>query len=457
MLASELRFEINTFKLKWFIGLIYILMFAVLGFQEAKKVTGIIIAINGIMILATLPILLKQEALEKIISPVILTRAVFVQILVQLSIYLYWGKFNLAAITRLPLVFHQICFGYLFVFLLSHLKGKKFKLSFSTAAAILSANLFVWFSSHIYYSHYALIVIALTAKTFITIKVNGEERHIFNPSGFASNIAAVVISLITVGYIQNNIYASQMGANFLWLPNFDTFVFLASCISLWAPNMYLVPIACIITMTMFELWSDHYYGMSFTTETPRGSILLGITLLITDPATAPRSKTGQFLYGVGYAFSIFISFIIIAYFNFQMYFVKVFFLIPLNLLSYRIDLIGQWIETNFLSKIKFQWPEKKRKMLLAYMFVSFLSTAFLSFRHPPPYYLDFTRKIRPNIQDLKTEEMNFHRPSFLHMVSPMHFFHMFTVFFTTENRPLIPYKSSRKMNEDFDQFKEEYR
>lgn len=124
MLPSELRFENNTFKLKWFIGLIYILMFAVLGFQEAKKVTGIIIAINGIMILATLPILLKQEALEKIISPVILTRAVFVQILVQLSIYLYWGKFNWAAITRLPLVFHQICFGYLFVFLLSHLKGK---------------------------------------------------------------------------------------------------------------------------------------------------------------------------------------------------------------------------------------------------------------------------------------------------------------------------------------------
>jgi hypothetical protein len=457
MIPSEFRFEAKPNKLKWFVGIMYVFMFAVLGFQEAKKVTGTILTINAIMIFSTLPILFKKVALEKLLSPIIISRAVFVQILVQISIYTYWGQFNLAAITRLPLVFHQICFGYLFVFLLSHFSGKKFKLSFSPAAAILSANLFVWFASQIYFSHYALIMVAMTAKTFITRSVNGEERHIFNPSGFASNIAAVIISLITVGAIQNNIYASQMGANFLWLPNFDTFVFFASCVSLWAPNMYLVPIACITTMTLFELWSHHYYGMSFTTETPRGSILLGITLLITDPATAPRSKTGQFLYGVGYAFSIFISFIIIAFFSWQMYFVKVFFLIPLNLLSYKIDLVGMWVEKNILEKINFKWPEKKRKMLLTYFAVSVLSTAILSYRHPPPYFLDFSRRIQPRTADLKYDEMNFHEPSFFQMISPMHFFHMFFDIFTERNRPLIRFQSSNPLNEDFDQFKKEYK
>ena len=457
MVPTEIRFENKPNILRWFIGFIYVLMFVVLVFHEAKKVTGTILAINSIIIFSTMPILFKEGAIEKLLFPIVLTRAVFVQILVQLSIYLYWGQFNLAAITRLPLVFHQICFGYLFVFLLSHLSGKKFKLSFSPTAAILSANLFVWFSSKIYFTHYALIMIAMTAKTFITRKVNGEERHIFNPSGFVSNIAAVAICLLAFGFIQDNVYGSQMGANFLWLPNFDTFVFTASCISLWAPNMYLVPIACIITMTFFELWSHHYFGMSFTTETPKGSILLGITLLITDPATAPRSKSGQFLYGIGYAFSIFISFIIIAFFSWQMYFVKVFFLIPLNLLSYRIDLAGEWIEKNVLEKIKFKWPEKKRIMLVTYFAAYSLSTAILSFRHPPPYLLDFSRKLQPNSAELRYDEMHFHEPSFFQMISPMHFYHMFSAIFSSENRPQIPFRTPKPMNEDFDQFKEEYR
>jgi hypothetical protein len=457
MIPSEFRFEAKPNKLKWFVGIMYVLMFAVLAFHEAKKVTGTILTINAIMIFSTLPLLFKKEALEKLLSPIIISRAVFVQILVQLSIYLYWGKFNLAAITRLPLVIHQICFGYLFVFFLSYLSGKKFKLSFSPTAAILSANLFVWFSSQIYFSHYALIVIAMTAKTFITRKVNGEERHIFNPSGFASNIAAVAISLLAYGYIQDNVYASQMGANFLWLPNFDNFVFIASCISLWAPNMYLVPIACILTMTFFELLSHHYFGMSFTTETPRGSILLGITLLITDPATAPRSKTGQFLYGIGYAFSIFTSFVIISFFSWQMYFVKVMFLIPLNLFSYRIDVAGDWIEKNIFDKLKFKWPENKRKMLATYFAISVISTAILSYRHPPPYLLDFSRKLQPRTADLRYDEMHFHEPSFIEMISPMHFFHMYIDFFTDRNKPLVPFRTSKPMNEDFDQFKAEYR
>ena len=117
MVPLELRFEIKTNKLKWFICFVYILMFAVLIFPEAKKVTWTIMAINAMMIFSTLPILFKEADLEKLISPVILTRAVFIQILVQLSIYLYWGQFNQAAITRLPSVFHRFALDiYLFFY-----------------------------------------------------------------------------------------------------------------------------------------------------------------------------------------------------------------------------------------------------------------------------------------------------------------------------------------------------
>jgi hypothetical protein len=454
----ELIFNLSSKSLRWFIGLIYCLLFAVLYFPVTKNATNTIVTLNLLIILSTITFIIKKDFAEKLLSPVVLTRAVFAQILVQLSIYIYWGQFNKAAITRLPLVFHQIFFGYLFIFLLSGLSGKKFKISFSPAAAILSTNLFIWFSSELYYVHYALIIIAMTAKTYLTRKVNGEDRHIFNPSGFVSNIAAIAISLMQFGYLQENVYASQMGANFLWVPNFDSFVLLASCVSLWAPNMYLVPIASILTMTIFEVLCHSNYGVSFTSETPRGSIMLGLALLVTDPATAPKSKTGQFLYGIGYAFSIFISFMVIAFFKWQMYFVKVFFFIPFNFLAYRFDQVGVWLEINVFNRLKLDWNTSRKRLLISYLAISIISSASLTYKRGPPYYLDFANHLPSFSNDIYANSGDYSAPSFFQYLSPMHLFHVVKDLANGRvRRPKIPYQSPRQMNSEFDQFEDEYK
>jgi hypothetical protein len=352
-------------------------------------------------------------------------------------------------------VIHQIIFGYLFLFLLSCWLNKKFKVSFSPAAAILSANLFIWFSSKVYFFHYVLIVIALLGKTFITRNVNGVEKHIFNPSGFVSNIAAVTICLLQINYIHEYVYATQMGANFLWMPHFDLVVFLASCLSLWSPNMYMVAIGAISTMWITEVLSIGFFGKGFTTETPRGSILLGIALLITDPATAPRSKTGQFLYGAGYAFTIFGSFIILAYKEWQMYFVKVFLVIPLNFFAYKFDELGVLIEKFFDFKFNFKLELSRFKLLTFYVLLTFFTTITLFGRRLPPYVLDFQNKLRPPVVLFEGADSSRHRIRIGGILSPRRFYYITRMVVAGKGYRFKPYLSPTPLNNDFDQFTDE--
>jgi hypothetical protein len=448
------KIEIDYKFLKRFFVLLYFILFLVLIFPEARKVNNAILSINSVIIFISAFFLSSEQRVTYVIAPIVLSRAVFVQVLAQLSIFIYWGMYNAAAINRLPLVVHQIVFGYVFLFILSCMMGSKFKISFSPAAAIFSANLFIWFSPAVYYFHYALIVIALLAKTFITRTIDGEKRHIFNPSGFVSNIAAVTISMLEINYIHEYIYATQMGANYLWLPNFDLVVFSASCFSLWSPNMYLVAIGSIFTMWAAEVFSNQFFGVSFTTETPRASILLGIALLITDPATAPRSKMGQFLYGVGYTFSIFISFIILAYKGWQMYFVKVFFLIPLNFFAYKIDQFGKWLEESIISKLNFKYELSRLRLLVIYICLTSFVTVTLFGRRLPPFLLDFDHNLNPSASFFDAGRARASRMGLMGIVSPKRFYYMTRMILSGRAYRQIPYRSPLPINKDFDQFRD---
>jgi hypothetical protein len=444
-IPTELKLDFDLKKLKFFLIGLSFTSFAVLAFPEAAKVSNTIAIINLIMISLSVYFLYQNAKNQNNIAPIVLTRAVFVQILAQLSIYIYWGFYNEAAIKRIPLILHQVAFGYLFLFILNSWLGKKYKVTFSPAAAILSANLFSWFSPRVYFFHYVLIATALLVKTFITRNVDGVERHIFNPSGFVSNIAAVTICLMQLNYIHEYVYATQMGANFLWMPHFDLVVFLASCLSLWSPNMYLVAIGSIVTMWLGEVLSVAFFNISFTTETPRGSILLGIALLMTDPATSPRSKCGQFFYGVGYAFSIFGSFIILAYNQWHMYFVKVFLLIPLNFYAYKIDRMGVWVE----EKIKFNFNFSRMQLLSGYVLISVFATITLFGKRPPPFFLDFAHKLRPPVSLYQGVE----RADIDDILSPQRFYFISRMIVSGRTTRLKPYQSPMPLNKDFDQIK----
>lgn len=115
---------------------IILVMFSVLFFSETRNVTKTIIIINLLLLIPTIFFVFWKKSVSQLLMPIVYVRAVMIQTLMQLVIYLYWGQFNSAVIDRLPLLLHQIAFGYLFQFNLFMFRNKKLSFSFSTAAAL---------------------------------------------------------------------------------------------------------------------------------------------------------------------------------------------------------------------------------------------------------------------------------------------------------------------------------
>jgi hypothetical protein len=405
----EIRIEPTFKKLKLFVFITLAIMFAVVFTPEGKKASETILWVNVFMLIPIWMYLNWQEHVMPLFNSIVFVRAVFFQFLAQLGIYLYWGMYNPVVIERIPLIVHQIAFGYLFQFSLSMFYERKYTISFSTSAAIMSANLFIWFAPKVYFFHYIIIVATLFGKMFLTRIVNGVERHIFNPSGLVSFLLAVGISVYSFNEEFNffeYIYGPQMGAFWLWLPHFDIVVLIASCITLWTPNLYLIPMSCFSFLLGVNFLTRAYAGKFLFDALGKGSVFLGVTFLITDPATSPRSKIGQILYGITYAISLSFAVTLLIGFKWNLYYKKVFFICILNLLTPFYDRIGEWIETRFWGEDGLKLKFSRIKLLV--MYIAFFAVAF-NYTHEityPPYFMDFSNFI----STLKREIPNHQRP-----------------------------------------------
>jgi hypothetical protein len=408
-IPTEYKIEPTFNKLKAYIFSLLIIMFLVLFTQEGKKASDTILWINFFMLIPTWMYLSWKEHVMPLFSSFIFVRAVFFQFLAQLVIYLYWGKYNPVVIERIPLIIHQIAFGYLFHFSLCMFYEKKLTVSFSTSAAIMSANLFIWFAPKVYFFHYIIIMATILGKMFLVRKINGVERHIFNPSGLVSFLLAAAISIYSFNDGFNffeYIYGPQIGAYWLWLPHFDIVVLIASCLTLWTPNLYLIPISCYTLLLGANFATQFFYGKYLLDALGKGSVFLGVTLLITDPATSPKTKIGQILFGMSYAISLALAFTVLISFRWNLYYKKVFFICLLNLLTPFYDHLGEWIESKIWVKNKILSKCSRFNLLVFYIMFFAIAFNYTQEITTPPYFMDFTNFIA----SLNREVPNHDRP-----------------------------------------------
>ena len=389
-----------------------IFLFAPILFTQGQLAQSSILICNLLVIFSSLYFYQLKDRINEFVCTPVFNKAVLLQVVVQLIIFCYWGIYNPAVYDRFPLIAHQVVFAYFLQFCLAIHYKKKFSISYSNVAAILSTNLFVWFDPKVYFLHLVLIYLALLAKMFITREINGIRTHVFNPSGFVSFLAMIGISLawFTPGFhIGEYVYAPQIGAFWLWLPHFDFVVFVASCLSLWTPNFYLIPISCISFLVGSNILSRFFMGMDFTETLGKGTVLVGITLLVTDPSTAPKTKLGQILYGVAYAVSLAIAFPILAYLRWDQYYKKVVFIWLVNFLAPYFDLCALWIEEKI---IFLKWIEvylTQKRLLLAYIVFFAIALNFVERATNPPFLMDITQeyKIKPRLMEIVSKEIQF--------------------------------------------------
>ncbi|TAJ09063.1 MAG: hypothetical protein EPO68_15500 [Planctomycetota bacterium] len=326
----------------------------------------------------------------------------YIQGSVQICIYLYWGWYFREVYAQLPLFIAQLVFYYGFEGLLTWSRGRKWRLGFGPLPIILSTNIFLWFRPDWYVFQFALIATAALGKEFIRWNRGGPRKvHIFNPSAFCiSAFAVVLLATDTTHYT----WASQI-ADTLNQPTYIySLIFLLGLVVQYFFSVTLMTLCAVGTLAALGLvhtWSTGTYH--FVTSNIPAPVFLGMHLLMTDPATTPRTNTGKALFGVLYGVLTFVGYGIFAYFDSYTIYDK---LLPIPLLNLSV----RWIDRVAASRMfdfvrRIESAFQPRRLNLAHMgvwvalFATMWSTGFVEAPHEGTTY-EFWRKAldegRPN-------------------------------------------------------------
>ncbi len=282
--------------------------------------------------------------------------AVLVQALVQGSVYLWWASHQPMALEHLPSLLVQMLFAPLLYLALCMLCQQPFRPGFWLVAVNFSINFFLWFKIPFLWAQLLLLALAILIKMFVVrAGADGKVAHIFNPSGIVLSLGSLAILLFG---LDSTAIGSEIVTSFYQTPSFGLFVFAASCVTLWLPSSYLVPVGALAFLTLADVIAKKSSGMSLMVLTSNSSIFLGITLLITDPSTSPKTQKGRLLFGIAYGFSIAFAYGLLMLFHKPSYFDKVLFVPVLNLLA-------PWFDKLPFPKLPTLTPARLRIALLA--------------------------------------------------------------------------------------------
>ena len=230
----------------------------------------------------------------------------YMQAFVQGFIFLYWGWYWRPVYDSAILIFAQLLFAYAFDSLLSWTRREKWVLGFGPFPIIFSTNIFLWFKDDWFYLQFVMIAVGFLAKEFIRWNREGKLTHIFNPSAFSLSLFSFAIMLTGNSDLT---WGPQIARTLFMPPRIYTVLFLLGLLAMYFFSTTLIA-ACAAT-TMFGLSAIyfHYTGVYWfvDSEIPV-AIFLGLHLLVTDPATSPRTLPGKAIFGMAYGTLSFLSY-----------------------------------------------------------------------------------------------------------------------------------------------------
>lgn len=227
-----------------------------------------------------------------------IVKAHYVQALIQLCIFAYWGWYWSPVYEMAPLIAAQIAFAYAFDALLCWSRRQKWHLGFRPFPIVLSMNLFIWFKFDWFALQFLMVATSLVGKEFFTWHRNGRSTHIFNPSGFA--LTAFSIALLVTG--NTGLTCGEAIAKTLAEPEYIYIVvFALGLVVQCAFSVVLMTLAAVAALYALSSLYVACFGFSYFADTsiPIG-IFIGLHLLMTDPATSPRSGLGRLIFGALY-------------------------------------------------------------------------------------------------------------------------------------------------------------
>lgn len=225
----------------------------------------------------------------------------YMQLFAQLSIYVYWGLYWNPIRDAAWLIAAQIVFAYAFDMLLAWSRRETFALTFAPFPVVFSINLFLRFRDDYFALQFVLVALAFLAKEFIRWQKDGRRVHIFNPSSFALAIFSIVLLLTGTTRVT---WGEEIATLLFLPPQIYLFLFLISLPAQFRFGITTMSLSAIVTTYLIGL---AYFGVTgtyfFVDSYVPVAVFLGMLLLVTDPATAPRTELGRVMFGSLYGVS----------------------------------------------------------------------------------------------------------------------------------------------------------
>ncbi|NQV70874.1 MAG: hypothetical protein HQ498_12685 [Pseudohongiella sp.] len=227
----------------------------------------------------------------------------YIQAMVQVSVYAYWGYYWRPVYDHAWLIVAQLLFAYCFDMLLAWSRRREYSLGFGPIPIILSINLFIWFRDDWFYMQFLMIAVGFMGKEYVRWQRDGRSAHIFNPSAFALGLFSLVLIATNTTSLT---WGQEIASTLTLAPNIYTFLFLVGLIVMYFFSITLVAGMAAVTLFGLSAFYSATTGVPYflDSEIP-AAVFLGVHLLITDPSTSPRTPLGKSLFGILYAFGVF--------------------------------------------------------------------------------------------------------------------------------------------------------
>jgi hypothetical protein len=259
----------------------------------------------------------------------------YIQALIHVSVFTYWGFHWRPVYEFAWLLVAQLVFAYAFDMLLAWTRRENYVLGFGPLPIIFSTNLFLWFHDDWFYLQFLMLAVGFMGKEFVRWQRDGRRVHIFNPSAFSLGL----FSLVLIATNTTNLTWGQEIASTLTLaPYIYSFLFVLGLIVMYFFSITLVAGSAAIMLFSLSALYGAVTGVPYFVDSEIPSaVFLGLHLLVTDPSTSPRTPLGRSIFGGLYGLGVFGLYALLGALGVPTFYDKLLCVPLLNLSVQRID------------------------------------------------------------------------------------------------------------------------
>lgn len=309
----------------------------------------------------------------------------YVQATMQLCIYAYWGWYWREVYHYMPLIGVQLVFAYVLDMLVCWARRDTWVLGFGPWPIILSTNLFLWFKDDWFFLQFVLVSTGVLGKEFFKWTREGRLTHIFNPSAFSSFVFSVALIATNSTHLT---WGDEIASTMVRPPNIYLEIFLVGLVVQALYSVTLVTLAAVAALYVLNLvytsWTGVYHYIDSNIPV---AVFLGMHLLVTDPATSPRTALGKMAFGGMYGASVFGLYPLLGWFGIPRFYDKLLCVPLLNLSVRALDRASNALAARCRALVAV-WSWSPRQLNLAHMavwialFGTMMATNFLGKNHP---------------------------------------------------------------------------